>query len=307
MPRIPRMVRTDSGQRCVYHVISRTALDGFPFKNIEKDEMVRVIRQFSKVYAVEVLGFSIMDNHFHLLIEMSPGTMLSDDEVRRRFMVLYNKETEFPDGQLEHYRERFSNLSHYVKDIKQTFSRYYNRKTKRKGTLWGERFKSVIVEKGSTLIHCLAYIDLNAVRAGIVKRPEAYRWCSMGYHVQTKNRDDFLSLDFGLTEFGVENSERLKKYREYLYHAGAVDKRGKAKISKKTLEDASSEGFDLNPVSRLQYRTRYFTDSGIIGSKSFVLATYEVFKDRFFASRERVPKRVKGIDGMYSMKRLADT
>ena len=92
----------------------------------------------------------------------------------------------------------FSSLSHYVKDIKQTFSRIYNGQKKRKGTLWGERFKSVIVEKGSTVINCLAYIDLNAVRAGIVKRPEDYRWCSIGYHVQAGNKDDFLSLDFGL-------------------------------------------------------------------------------------------------------------
>ncbi len=306
MPRIPRMVRIDSGQRCVYHVISRTALDGLPFKKLEKDELVRVIRRFSMIYAVDVLGFSIMDNHFHLLIEMSPGDLISDDEVRRRFILLYNKGAEFPEGQMTHFRERFSSLSHYVKDIKQTFSRYYNRKKKRKGTLWGERFKSVIVEKGSTVINCLAYIDLNAVRAGIVNRPEDYRWCSIGYHVQADNRDGFLSLDFGLSEFGVENDQRLKKYREYLYHAGAIDKRGKAKISKRVLEEEISDDFELNRMRRFRSRTRYFTDSGIIGSKAFVSETYAVFKDRFFGSRERVPKRVKGIDGMYSMKRLTD-
>ena len=43
-----------------------------------------------------------------------------------------------------------------------------------------------------------------------------------------------------------------------------------------------------------------------MGSKAFDLATYEVFKDRLYGSRERVPKRVKGIDGMYSMKRLTE-
>ena len=44
------------------------------------------------------------------------------------------------------------------------------------------RFKSVLLEEGETLIQCLAYIDLNAVRAGIVQRHEDYRWCSLGYH-----------------------------------------------------------------------------------------------------------------------------
>ena len=307
MPRIPRMIMTDPGQKTVYHVISRTALDGLPFKHAEKDELVRVIKRFSMVYAVEVLGFSVLGNHWHLLAEVSPASMLSDDEVRRRFMLLYSTGAEFPEGQLEHYRERFSSLSWYVKDIKQTFSRSYNRKKNRRGTLWGERFKSVIVEKGETLINCLAYIDLNAVRAGIVKRPEAYRWCSIGHHMQTGNRDGFLSLDFGLAEFGVEDALRLKKYREYLYHAGAIGKRGKAKISKKVLEEAASNDFELGRIRKLRYRSRYFTDSGIIGSKAFVLSTYELFKDRLYASRERVPKRVSGFDGMYSMKRLAET
>ena len=103
MPRIPRMVRTDPGQKTVYHVISRTALDGIPFKNAEKDELVRVIQRFSMVYAVEVLGFSIMGNHWHVLAEISPTSMLSDDEVRRRFMILYDAGAEFPEGKLEHF------------------------------------------------------------------------------------------------------------------------------------------------------------------------------------------------------------
>jgi putative transposase len=306
MPRIPRMVCTDPGQKTVYHVISRTALDGLPFHDAEKDELVGVIQRFSMVYAVEVLGFTIMGNHWHLLAEISPASMLSDDEVRRRFMLLYSTGAEFPEGQLDAFRERFCSLSRYIKDIKQTFSRIYNRKKNRRGTLWGERFKSVIVEKGETVINCLAYIDLNAVRAGIVKRPEDYRWCSIGYHVQTGNRDAFLSLNFGLAEFGVENAQRLKSYRDHLYHAGAVKKQGKAYISRTILEKESAEGFHLDRVRRFRYRTRYFTDSGIIGSKAFVLATYEVFKDRLYANRDKIPKQVKGIDGMYSMKRLTE-
>ena len=307
MARIPRMVRTDSGQRTVYHVVSRTALDGLPFQHGEKDELVRVIQFFSKVYAADVLGYAIMGNHFHLLAEMSPGSTLSDDEVRRRFSLLYGTEAEFPEGLLDNFRERFSNLSHYVKDIKQTFSRYYNRHKNRKGTLWGERFKSVIVEKGSTVINCLAYIDLNAVRAGIVKRPEEYRWCSIGYHVQAGNRHNFLSLDFGLAEFGVESAQRLRHYRDYLYHAGGIHKPGTASISDKIIEEEAGRDFNLGGLRRFRYRTRYFTDAGIIGSRAFVAATYEVFKDRFYASREKIPKRVTGIDGMYSLKRLTET
>ncbi|BCS96661.1 hypothetical protein DSLASN_22930 [Desulfoluna limicola] len=86
-----------------------------------------------------------------------------------------------------------------------------------------------------------------------------------------------------------------------------MSKRGKANIPERILRAESANGFEADRIRRFRYRTRYFTGSGIMGSKAFVLATYEVFKGRFYANRERVPRRVKGIDGMYSMKRLAET
>jgi len=79
MPRVPRLVISDPGQKSIYHVISRTALDGLPFKKVEKDELVRVIMLFSAIYFVKVFGYAIMGNHFHLLVELSPGALLSDN------------------------------------------------------------------------------------------------------------------------------------------------------------------------------------------------------------------------------------
>ena len=305
MPRVPRMVVTDPGHHAVYHIISRTALDGLPFKDVEKDELVRIIKRFSEVFAVDVYGYAIMGNHFHILVEMHPASSLSDDDVKRRYMLLYGK-SDFPEAQLEYFRARFTSLSAYVKEIKQRFSCFYNRRHKRRGTLWGERFKSVLVEKGETIANCLAYIDLNAVRAGIVKRPEDYRWCSVGYHAQTDNKDGFLSTDFGLAQFHIPEPERLKQYREFLYHAGALNNRGKAKISDSRLKKAAFDDFELSRVKRFRLRTRYFIDSGAIGSKAFVENMFGQFKDRFDWKRQRRPKRVTGVEWMYSLKRLVD-
>ncbi len=61
MPRTSRMIIPD--ERTVYHVMSRTALDGFPFGDVEKDEMVEIIRRFSLLYFAEILGYCIMGNH----------------------------------------------------------------------------------------------------------------------------------------------------------------------------------------------------------------------------------------------------
>jgi hypothetical protein len=197
-----------------------------------------------------------------------------------------------------------------MREIKVGFARFYNRRHDRRGYFWGDRFKSVIVENGVTLINCLAYIDLNPLRAGLVERPEQYRWNSIGYHIQTGNEDNFLSLDFGLKEFGVlDGQERLKRYRRYVYEAGSLSRPEKGNIKvieDKVLEKERSREFKLSKSDRFKYRTRYFTDSGIIGSKEFVSANYQRFKNLFSSKHEKRPKPIKGLEGIYSLKRLSE-
>ena len=69
------------------------------------------------------------------------------------------------------------------------------------------------------------------------------------------------------------------------------------------LEDRSN-GLELSGVDRFRYRTRYFTDSGIIGSKEFVSRTFQAFKDRFTSKHEKRPRPVKGLNSIYSLNRL---
>jgi hypothetical protein len=161
-------------------------------------------------------------------------------------------------------RKKLASLSELIRDIKVNFARYYNRRHHRRGYFWGERFKSVIVENGNTLINCLAYIDLNPVRAGIVAKPEDYRWNSLGYHVQTENKDEFLSLDFGLKEFNVlEARERFSRYRRFVYEKASKGHH----IPEKTINKERKREFKLSKMNRFTHRTRYFSDSGIIGTR----------------------------------------
>jgi REP element-mobilizing transposase RayT len=83
MARIPRL--TMAGEPAVYHVISRTALDGFVLGDVEKEYLLTLIQRLSTVYFIEVLGFCLMGNHFHLLVRMHSETSFSDDEIRKRF------------------------------------------------------------------------------------------------------------------------------------------------------------------------------------------------------------------------------
>jgi len=188
---------------------------------------------------------------------MHLGKDYTDEQIRQRYRAFFegeadDKDRELTDDQVEGFRRKWEDLSEFMRDLKQTFSRFYNKRHDRRGFFWSERFKSVIVDNGDTLINCLAYIDLNPVRAGIVEKPEAYRWSSIGYHFQRDNEDNFLSLDFGLAEFGHKNpNQRLSYYRHFLYEKGDVS----------DLEGKREGDFKLSEFDRFRYRTRYFIDS----------------------------------------------
>ena len=134
MPRIARLKM--EGEPAVYHVMSRTALDGFVLEDVEKDYLLKLIKKLSRVYFSEVVGFSVMGNHFHLLVRMHPGDGYDDEEVKRRYRVYYGEDSQREvndEDTIQDLREKWCNLSEYVKEIKQDFSRFYNRRDNRKG------------------------------------------------------------------------------------------------------------------------------------------------------------------------------
>ena len=101
----------------------------------------------------------------------------------------------------------------------------------------------------------------------MVKKPEDYRWNSLGYH--SENRDQFLSFDFRMKEFDLKSQkERLRLYRKYVYETGAVNVTGiKVQIAEKVIEKERKKDFEIIRSDLFKQRTRYFTDSGIIGAR----------------------------------------
>jgi hypothetical protein len=224
-----------------------------------------------------------------------------------RLKRFYGKTKMVSKHHLPFYRSKLSSLSEYVKEIKQGFTRYYNKLNNRSGFFWGQRFKSVILENNEALLNCLAYIDLNPVRAAIVEQPEKYRWCTLGYLLQTNNKDDLLSLEFGIEKLNkLKFKERLAAYREFVYEIGSlVSNKGKS-IDPSVLEKQRKKGFSLSSLDRFKYRTRYYSDSGVIGSKKYVMATYQQFSDFFGHKKEKKPIPIRGMDSVFSLKRLAE-
>ena len=302
MPRTPRFLIED--QPTVYHVISRTCLDGFPMGDVEKEYLLSLIQRFAAIYFSEIIGFCLMGNHFHLLVRMLPEGDVSDEQVLKKYQQVFDTELVPGQRRLAAFRRKWCSLSELMREIKQTFSRRFNRMHGRKGYFWGDRFKSVIVQDGRTLVNCLAYIDLNPIRAGIARRPEDYRWSSLGYHVQSGNEGGLLSLDFGLVDWDVADAaERLRLYREFVYRTGALD-RGQGAISRRVLERAESKNFEYSQADRLVMRTRWFTDGAIIGSKSFVREAGR--RLGLPGADKRRPREIQGLEECFALRGLRE-
>jgi hypothetical protein len=77
-------------------------------------------------------------------------------------------------------------------------------------------------------------------------------------------------------------------------------------VDPRVLVARKKRDFEITQASRLRYRTRYFTDSGIIGSKEFVTAHYQRFKHLFVSKHKKIPKPIEGLSAIYSLKRLSE-
>ncbi|WP_028572304.1 transposase [Desulfonatronum lacustre] len=241
----------------VYHVVSRTTLPGLPLSDADKDHLVHLLQKFAGMFFEDVLGYCMMGNHIHLALRVHPESgVVDDNEVRERFHAERGETAHLSEIDLEAYRKRLCSLSEFMRMFKQSFGRYYNKKHRKKGYFWGDRYKSTIVQEGETLVNLLAYIDLNPVRAGIVTKPEDYRWSGLGYLVQTSNRHKLLDLDLGMKEWNeLDPKEIIRKYRQFVYETGAVGRSQESGERKKRNrhEDrraGTQEGLPLEPGGR---------------------------------------------------------
>ena len=191
----------------LYHVHSRCTDRSFKFKEGQsgawiKDKFVRMMREYEELLGVRVQAYCLMSNHFHLLLEVpakkkGAAVSMSDEIFLGKIKAFYSKlyyvdikqmlerfRKTGSDKAAEELKARFTSrmydLSEFMKVLKQRFTQWYNKTHNRTGTLWEGRFKSVLVEDGYAARVISAYIDLNPIRAGMVSRPEDYRWCSYG-------------------------------------------------------------------------------------------------------------------------------
>ena len=216
------------------------------------------------------------------------------------------------------YTRRMHDLSEFMKSLLERFTKWFNRTHSRSGTLWEDRFKSVIVESGTAARTIAAYIDLNPVRAGMAKDPADYRWSSYGEAVGggkkgngKKAREGLLRAWFCDQRVGFEAEKWREVSRMYRRLMGlTLGKRpGRAELAgagntpgqttKNTAEMLESKDNetalkDLGIAKMLRCRVRYFTDGAVIGSKAFVNEAFASARERFTARRKDGARRMRG-------------
>ena len=277
------------GCDAVYHCMTRTVNGEFLFKGREKEVLRKMIRQVADFCGVEVLTYCIMSNHFHVLVKVPGGQPVPDSELMRRYKVLYPKPTKYQQASMgimlaqlkaggeeaEAIRRklltRMSDVSEFMKALKQRFSVWYNRSHRRYGTLWAERFKSVLVEgRGNPLQTIAAYIDLNPVRAGLVEDPKDYRFCGYaeavaGVAAATRGLIHIWS-DHGAKQ--VDSA--LQAHRMLIFGRHASEAGLPEMTRERALKILDEENGELPKAAILRCRVRYFTDGVILGSAEFV-------------------------------------
>jgi len=194
MARMNRMRRDGDAH---YHVMSRTNARRYLFENgAFKDEMVGLLKRTAAFSGVEVEAYAIMDNHFHAVVHVTkPETPVDEATVLARIRELKGLAAaerlrkdldelrlagrrEALERELDRWRRRMHDVSEFMKTYKELVNLAYKEETSYSGSIWDGRFKSTLVEDGEYLRTCIRYVELNPVRAGIVKHWREYRWSS---------------------------------------------------------------------------------------------------------------------------------
>lgn len=307
-----------------YHCVSRVIERRFYFRKKQKEQFLKLMRAYEEFCGVRVLTYCILENHFHILLEVpkrpAPELLPGDGELVRlarnagcfdwatleQDLQRFRRESQH--DQAEALRERFFrrmwDVSWFMRLLKQRFSQWFNASKSRKGHLWESRFRSVLIEgAGPALATIAAYIDLNPIRAGIVTDPKDYRWSGYGEAVAGGRlaRAGLQQAWQALRNGKVGLKIAMAEYRSFLYESGqAVEpdehgRGGRRGFTPEEIEEVIARYGQLTLAEALGCRVRYFCDGAALGSRAFVDRVFQSHRGCFGPNRKTGARRLKGI------------
>lgn len=206
-----------------HHLMSRIAHQVFILTEDVRNDLIEMIRRSAEFHGIKLIAWCIMTNHFHLLAYLPEPETLSEEEIVRRYGVLYgdahrnalvsrlatlrmsHPNNDAPaQAELKRLTDRMYKISEFMKVIKQWLTREYNRRYSHGGTLWDSVYKDVPVRANPIdLAKRAGYIHLNPVRAAQTSEFDKYSWSSL----TALKRGDELALSGLRTIYGDDCSK----------------------------------------------------------------------------------------------------
>ncbi|NNK99322.1 MAG: transposase [Xanthomonadales bacterium] len=234
-----------------YHCISRCVrraflcgsdpLTGFDFEH-RRQWIVDRIKLMCSVFAVDLCAYAIMNNHYHIVVRINPAQVAewTDEEVAHRWLQIFSgpllmhqylANSDLSRAELKcvaalfaTWRERLADLSWLMRCINEPIARMANSEDHCTGRFWEGRFKSQALLDERALLACMAYVDLNPIRAAMAKTPERSDYTSVQERIEQPDSDSLVSF----SEQGSDTLPfRLKDYLELVDWGGREVKRNK--------------------------------------------------------------------------------
>ncbi len=195
----PRKALISLADTPYYHITSRCVrraflcgIDPYSGRNYEhrRQWVVDRIRLLSSLFAIDVCAYAVMSNHYHLVLKLGPGQLddLDDEQIMKRWCALFKGPLlvqRYRSGEplsapeistikdiVKVWRGKLASISWFMRCLNQPIARQANLEDQCTGKFWECRFTSQALKTEEALLSCMAYVDLNPIRAGMATSPE---------------------------------------------------------------------------------------------------------------------------------------
>lgn len=273
----------------VHHLTSRIAHRVYFLEEEERNEFMGMMIRSAKFVGIELLGWCIMGNHFHILAYLPEPKEISDEEVKSRYRMV-GRSNEL--ASIKSLRAQMYDIGSFMKRLKQWFTAVYNHRHKHVGTLWEAKYgdRVIGVLESEKTRDCLAYIHLNPIRAAVTDDFFGYSWSSLS----AIKRGDEMAINGMRLVYGDEMSDeeiltshkmRMNRMLESLKEQRAVEiARKRAAGYEVPVDPLTSEAMIAQAVAQINEVTK---------------ALVEIREEEEISSREkRRDKRIEAIKAL---------